>query len=164
MLHAQLGVGVHSAAQIRHAVAPEAFAHRSRNAGYEQRVDVDVILPCLDEAVALPWMLARLPAGARAIVFANGSTDGSAAITAALGATVTTSPGAVSEPPATRAWRRTPAPAVCFCDCDTSLDSRQLDLVLGPMRAARREELLGLGLTDRRFGYPLETAVSVLAR
>ncbi len=27
---------------------------------------------------------------------------------------------------------------------------------LGPMRAARREALLGLGLTDRRFGYPLE--------
>ena len=27
---------------------------------------------------------------------------------------------------------------------------------LGPMRAARREALLGLDLTDRRFGYPLE--------
>jgi glycosyltransferase involved in cell wall biosynthesis len=27
---------------------------------------------------------------------------------------------------------------------------------LGPMRAARRVDLLGLGLTDRRFGYPLE--------
>jgi hypothetical protein len=27
---------------------------------------------------------------------------------------------------------------------------------LGPMRAARREPLLGLGLRDRRFGWPLE--------
>ncbi len=27
---------------------------------------------------------------------------------------------------------------------------------LGPMRAARRTELLALGITDRRFGYPLE--------
>ena len=27
---------------------------------------------------------------------------------------------------------------------------------LGPMRAARRADLLGLGLVDRRFGYPLE--------
>jgi glycosyltransferase involved in cell wall biosynthesis len=27
---------------------------------------------------------------------------------------------------------------------------------LGPMRAARREALLGLDLTDRRFGWPLE--------
>jgi hypothetical protein len=27
---------------------------------------------------------------------------------------------------------------------------------LGPMRAGRRLDLLGLGLADRRFGYPLE--------
>jgi len=27
---------------------------------------------------------------------------------------------------------------------------------LGPMRAARRDALLGLGITDRRFGWPLE--------
>jgi glycosyltransferase involved in cell wall biosynthesis len=30
---------------------------------------------------------------------------------------------------------------------------------LGPMRAARREALLGLKLTDRAFGYPLEMVV-----
>jgi len=30
---------------------------------------------------------------------------------------------------------------------------------LGPMRAARRVELLGLGLTDRAFGYPLEMII-----
>ncbi|HEV2062095.1 MAG TPA: glycosyltransferase, partial [Solirubrobacteraceae bacterium] len=27
---------------------------------------------------------------------------------------------------------------------------------LGPMRAARREDLLALGIEDRRFGWPLE--------
>lgn len=31
---------------------------------------------------------------------------------------------------------------------------------LGPMRAARREALLALGLTDRRFGWPLEMVVA----
>jgi len=30
---------------------------------------------------------------------------------------------------------------------------------IGPMRAARREALLGLGLRDRRFGWPLEMAL-----
>ncbi|MYW03384.1 glycosyltransferase, partial [Streptomyces sp. SID3343] len=30
---------------------------------------------------------------------------------------------------------------------------------LGPMRAARRVDLLGLDLVDRRSGYPLETVV-----
>ena len=34
---------------------------------------------------------------------------------------------------------------------------------LGPMRAARREALLGLNLTDRRFGYPLEMVLSAAA-
>ena len=41
---------------------------------------VDVILPCLDEAAALPWVLGRLPDGYRAVVVDNGSTDGSAAV------------------------------------------------------------------------------------
>ncbi len=31
---------------------------------------------------------------------------------------------------------------------------------LGPMRCARRGQLLGLGLTDRRFGYPLEMVMA----
>ena len=35
---------------------------------------------------------------------------------------------------------------------------------LGPMRAARREALLGLDLTDRRFGYPLEMVLSDLGK
>lgn len=30
---------------------------------------------------------------------------------------------------------------------------------LGPVRACRREQLLGLGIEDRRFGYPLETVL-----
>ena len=30
---------------------------------------------------------------------------------------------------------------------------------IGPMRAARRDALLGLGLVDRRFGWPLEMVV-----
>jgi glycosyltransferase involved in cell wall biosynthesis len=34
---------------------------------------------------------------------------------------------------------------------------------LGPMRAARREELLALGITDRRFGWPLEMVVRAVS-
>jgi hypothetical protein len=36
-------------------------------------VIVDVILPCLDEASALPWILDRMPAGFRPIVVDNGA-------------------------------------------------------------------------------------------
>ena len=34
---------------------------------------------------------------------------------------------------------------------------------LGPMRAARREGLLGLGMQDRRFGWPLEMVLRAAA-
>ncbi|GAB3870690.1 hypothetical protein GCM10029964_005660 [Kibdelosporangium lantanae] len=38
--------------------------------------EIDVVLPCLNEAAALPVVLAALPAGYRPIVVDNGSTDG----------------------------------------------------------------------------------------
>jgi hypothetical protein len=34
---------------------------------------------------------------------------------------------------------------------------------LGPMRAARREPLLALGIADRRFGWPLEMVLRAAA-
>jgi glycosyltransferase involved in cell wall biosynthesis len=52
---------------------------------------VDVVLPCRDEAAALPALLRRLaglPGEYRAIVVDNGSTDGTAEIAADLGALV----------------------------------------------------------------------------
>jgi len=53
---------------------------------------VDVVLPCLDEAAALSWVLSRIPAGYRAIVADNASTDGSPDIAAAYGALVVSVP------------------------------------------------------------------------
>lgn len=169
---------------------------------------VDVVLPCLDEAEALPYVLGRMPEGYRAIVVDNGSTDGSARIAAELGAMVVTEPRRGFGAACHAGLDAATAPVVCFCDCDASLDPRQLprvaepvlagesDLVLGrrmpvtagawppharianrllayrlrragvdlrdlgPMRAARRTELLGLGVADRRSGYPLETVLA----
>jgi len=169
---------------------------------------VDVVLPCLDEAEALPWVLGRIPSGWRAIVVDNGSVDSSPDIARALGAHVVHEPrrgfGAACHAGLTAAT----ADIVCFCDCDASLDPALLpavggpvldgsaDLVLGrrrpvtrrawplharlanlelarlirrrtglrlhdlgPMRAARRQSLLALDLTDRRSGYPLQMVV-----
>ena len=145
----------------------------------------DVILPALNEAAAVAWVLRRMPAGYRAIVVDNGSTDHTAAIAAELGATV------ISEPVrgfGSACWAGLQAATddiVCFMDCDASLvlgariagrgawpvHARVANRVLamevrrrtglrlsdiGPMRAARREGLLALGLRDRRSGWPLE--------
>ncbi len=174
--------------------------------------DVDVVLPVLDERDALPGLLATLPAGHRAIVVDNGSTDGSGDLARSLGATVVSEPrrgfGAACFAGLTAAT----APVVAFCDADGSFDLGQLPLVtgpvlagaadlvlgarrpttrdawppharlanrvltlelrrrtglrltdLGPMRAASREGLLGLGLADRRSGWPLEMVLKARA-
>ena len=36
-------------------------------------MEIDVVLPCLNEAGALPWVLSRMPNGFRPIVADNGS-------------------------------------------------------------------------------------------
>ncbi|MBB4933379.1 glycosyltransferase involved in cell wall biosynthesis [Lipingzhangella halophila] len=169
---------------------------------------VDVVLPCLDEAGALPWVLERIPAGWRAIVVDNGSTDGSPEIAREHGAAVVHESRRGFGAACHAGLLASDADIVCFCDCDASLDPGMLpplvrlvldgtaDLVLGrrrpegrgawplrarvgnialarmlrrrtgvtlrdlgPMRAARRGALLGLDLTDRRSGYPLQMVV-----
>ncbi|MTD42968.1 glycosyltransferase [Conexibacter sp. W3-3-2] len=171
----------------------------------------DVVLPVLNEAQALPWVLERLPADHHPIVVDNGSTDGSGDLARRLGAQVVVEPvpgfGAACFAGLTAAR----AEHVAFMDCDASLDPRDLptvtgpvlrgeaDLVLGardaqpgawpvharllnrllalelrrrcrvpltdlgPMRAARRTDLLALGIADRRFGWPLEMVLRAAA-
>ena len=164
----------------------------------------DVILPALNEAAAIDWVLGRLPAGFRAIVVDNGSTDATAAIAAEHGALVVNEPTRGFGAACFAGLCAATAEIVCFMDCDASLDPLALPLLttyvergdadlvvgariarkgawpaharlanrvlaaevrrrtgldvadLGPMRAARREGLLGLGLRDRRSGWPLE--------
>ena len=164
----------------------------------------DVVLPVLNEREALPWVLERMPAGYEPIVVDNGSTDGSGALAASLGARVVVEPRPGFGAACFAGLSAARADVVCFMDCDASFDPRDLpkvaepvaaadaDLVLGargrtgslhgrvanralafelrrrcgvrltdlgPMRAARREPLLALGVRDRRFGWPLEMVV-----
>ena len=172
------------------------------------KISCDVLLPCLDEAAALPWIMGRMPTGFRPLVIDNGSRDGSAQLAADLGATVVHAErrgyGAACHAGLVAAT----APLIAVMDADASLDPLQLpdliaplvrgdaDLVvgvrrlthrraqpwtlrlanaelarrvrrrtglslrdIGPMRAARREALLGLDIQDRRSGYPVETVV-----
>ncbi|WP_181783674.1 glycosyltransferase, partial [Pseudonocardia pini] len=52
----------------------------------------EIVLPCLDEAEALPGVLAALPAGWPVLVVDNGSTDDTAAVAEAHGARVVVEP------------------------------------------------------------------------
>lgn len=165
----------------------------------------DIVLPCLNEAAALPGVLAALPEWAGAIVVDNGSNDGSAAIARRAGALVVDAPRRGYGAAVHAGLCAATAPIVAFSDADGSFDLGQLDRVvspvergesdlvfgrrrivtasawpvharfanmvlltmvrqrtglavhdLGPFRAGRREQLLALGLEDRRSGYPLE--------
>ncbi|MGH3820468.1 MAG: glycosyltransferase family 2 protein [Pseudonocardiaceae bacterium] len=49
---------------------------------------VDIVLPCLNEAEALPGVLAAIPVGYRVLVVDNGSTDDTVAVAVACGITV----------------------------------------------------------------------------
>ena len=172
---------------------------------------VDVILPALDEALAIPWVLDRMPAGYTPIVVDNGSTDATAEIARGLGARVVEEPVPGFGAACFAGLSAATADVVCFMDCDASLDPGDLpkvsdpvsagtaDLVLGarlarrgawpvharvlnrllavelrrrsgapltdlgPMRAARRADLLALGIRDRRFGWPLEMVLLAAA-
>ncbi len=168
---------------------------------------IDVVLPALNEAAAIPGVVGSLPSGYRAIVVDNNSTDHTAAVARECGAIVVSESQPGFGAACYAGLMTATSEIVCFMDCDGSLDGVDLprvvapilagsaDLVLGarvarrgawpiharlanrvlahqvrrrtglhvgdlgPMRAARREPLIELGIADRRFGWPLEMVV-----
>ncbi|SBT45753.1 glycosyltransferase family 2 protein [Micromonospora narathiwatensis] len=172
---------------------------------------IDVVLPCLDEAAALPGVLTALPPGYRAIVVDNGSRDGSAEVAARHGARVVPEPRRGYGAAVHAGLLAADAELVCVLDADGSFDPAELpalvdpvagdvaDLAVGrrrpvsvgawpwharagtalvaallrrrgvplrdlsPIRVARRDALLDLGVTDRAFGYPLELLIRAAA-
>lgn len=164
----------------------------------------EIVLPCLDEAQALPAVLAGLPAGWPVLVVDNGSADGTADVARSLGARVVTEPRRGYGAAVHAGLEAAEGDLVAFLDGDGSLDadvlpgmadavaSGRADLAVGrrlpvsatawpwharagnalvaavlrrrgvpvhdiaPVRVARRDALLGLGIRDRAFGYPLE--------
>jgi glycosyltransferase involved in cell wall biosynthesis len=116
----------------------------------------DVVLPCRDEAAALPYLLARIPAGYRPIVADNGSTDGSAEIARALGAVVVDVPqpgyGA-----AVHAGILAADPVdgvVCVMDADGSFDPAVLPTLADRVRTGAVDLALGRRRPTGRGVWP----------
>lgn len=116
---------------------------------------VDVILPCLNEAPALPWILGRMPAGFRPIVVDNCSTDGSGALARSLGATVVAEPARGFGAAAHAGLLAATTDLVCFCDCDGSLDPQQLHLLTRPLLAHEADLILGRRRAQQRNAWPV---------
>ncbi|QHC24851.1 glycosyltransferase family 2 protein [Streptomyces sp. GS7] len=124
---------------------------------------VDVVLPCLDEAAALPWVLARIPDGWRAIVVDNGSTDGSAALARRLGATVVREPRRGFGAACHAGLLAADADIVCFCDCDGSLDPRLLVPFVRAVRDGDSDLVLGRRRPEGRGAWPAHARLGNLA-
>ncbi|MET9271870.1 glycosyltransferase family 2 protein [Kribbella sp. NPDC003557] len=106
-------------------------------------MSVDLVLPCLNEAAALPWVLERLPPGVRAIVVDNGSTDDSATVAARLGATVVQCEIKGYGAACHAGLEAADADIVAVMDADASLDPRQLVRVVAPVVAGRADLIVG---------------------
>ncbi|GIF16624.1 glycosyl transferase family 2 [Actinoplanes teichomyceticus] len=128
----------------------------------------DVVLPCLNEAAALPWLLARMPDGYRPIVADNGSTDGSAGVARRLGARTVEVPqpgyGA-----AVHAGILAADPAdgvVCVMDADGSFDPAELPSLADPVRAGDADLVCGRRRPTAAGAWPVHArlANAVLAR
>jgi glycosyltransferase involved in cell wall biosynthesis len=126
---------------------------------------VDVVLPCLDEAAALPWVLSRIPAGYRAIVADNGSADGSPDLAAEHGALVVHVPQRGFGAAAHAGLQAATAPVVCFLDADGSFDPVQLPRVVDPVRDRTADLVLGRRRPTTRRAWPVHAraANAVLA-
>ena len=111
----------------------------------------DVILPVLDERDAIPWVLERMPAGYDPIVVDNGSTDGSGALAARLGARVVREPQRGFGAACWSGLAAARADVVCFMDCDASFDPGELPRVAGPVAAGAGDLVLGA----RHGAWPL---------
>ena len=115
---------------------------------------IDVILPCLNEAAALPWVLARMPAGYRAIVADNGSDDGSSQIAGRHGAAVVHVPQRGFGAACHGGLLAAASDIVCFMDADGSLDPADLPLVADPVLAGKADLVLGRRRPSARGAWP----------
>lgn len=130
------------------------------------RSEVDVILPCLNEAEALAWVLGRMPLGVRPIVVDNASTDGSAEIARDHGAYVVEALQRGYGAACHTGLLAATAPVVAVMDADASLDPQHLDRVVAPIVDGAADLVIGCRAPTNAaaFPWPLRLANRELSR
>jgi glycosyltransferase involved in cell wall biosynthesis len=127
---------------------------------------IEVILPCLNEAAALPWVLDRLPAGYDALVVDNGSTDGSAAIARSFGARILDVAQRGYGSACHAGLVAATGDLVVIMDCDGTLDPVDLPALVRPVQTGEADQVVGRRRPQGRGAYPwtLQLANAALAR
>jgi glycosyltransferase involved in cell wall biosynthesis len=116
--------------------------------------EVDLVLPCRDEAPALAALIPEVPAGIRVIVADNGSRDGTADVARRLGATVV-----VEERPGYGAavhagLLAATAELVAFMDGDGSFDPLELLPMVEDVASGRADLAVGRRRPTGRGTWP----------
>lgn len=114
----------------------------------------EIVLPCLDEAEALPTVLTRLPAGWPVLVVDNGSTDDTAAVAAAHGARVVVEPRRGYGAAVHTGLVHATAEHVAFLDGDGSLDPGVLPGMADTVISGRADIAVGRRLPDAAGVWP----------
>ncbi|MEO7059061.1 MAG: glycosyltransferase family 2 protein [Lapillicoccus sp.] len=114
---------------------------------------VDVVLPCLDEAEALPWVLSRMPGWARPIVVDNGSVDDSADVARSHGARVVVAEQRGYGAACHTGLLAATTDLVAFMDADASLDPRQLELLVSRQQGGA-DLVVGRRVPSSRAAWP----------
>jgi glycosyltransferase involved in cell wall biosynthesis len=127
---------------------------------------IDIVLPCLDESGALPWVLARIPSNARAIVVDNGSSDNSVALARSLGADVVQCAQRGYGAACHAGLEAADAEYVAFCDCDASVDPGAAFEMLSLLEDGRADLVVARRRPTQRGAWPVHArfANQVLAR
>jgi len=121
---------------------------------------IDVILPCLNEAAALPGLLAGMPDGYHPVVADNGSTDGSAAIARSYGATVVTVPQRGFGAACHAGLMAARSDVVCVMDADGSFDPADLLAVAAPVLDGTADLMLGRRAPRTWGAWPLHARIA----
>lgn len=126
---------------------------------------VDLVLPAIDEAEGLAWLLPRVPAGIRPIVVDNGSTDGTPDVARRLGALVVEAELRGFGAACWAGLQAATADVVAFMDADASLDPQELGRVLSPVLRGAADLVLGARV-PARGAWPVHARIAnaVLAR
>ncbi|NMH98332.1 glycosyltransferase [Pseudonocardia acidicola] len=114
----------------------------------------EIVLPCLDEADALPSVLRALPAGWPVLVVDNGSTDGTAAVAAAHGARVVVEPRRGYGAAVHAGLEAATGELVAVLDGDGSLDPAVLEPMADAVRSGRADMAVGRRVPDSPGVWP----------
>lgn len=135
---------------------------------------IDVVLPALNESLALPPLLGNFPPNFRAIVVDNGSSDDTAAVSLRCGATVVQEPRPGYGAAVHSGLLAATSDVVCVMDADGSLNPQELpalahhvindtaDIVVGRRRALSSHVWpWHARLANRAFAYRLNRRLGI---